>query len=277
MISLLPKIRHKVSTSQLRVPFVWVQHRGASIEDVFLASYPRSGSTWLRFMLLEILTGYSSTFTSVNQLLPAVGEHHNAVPLLPQAGRLIKTHEAYRREYKKAVYLLRDPRDVALSEYAYEGGLGRYDKGFDHFLQSFVRGRVNGYGSWQHHVNSWLDAESAGQVNLLVVRFEDLRRNPEETMSTIFDFAGVKVSRQSIRIAVENNTLEQMKKKEDSAPQMAKAGARFVRSGAVAGWIGRLTEPQLELLERMTRDALLRTGYSLGEKENSAELLLHDV
>lgn len=228
-------------------------------------------------MLLEILTGNFSSFSTVNQLLPAVGQHHNAMPLLPQAGRLIKTHEAYRREYKKAVYLLRDPRDVALSEYAYERGLGRFDEGFDHFLRLFVRGRVNGYGSWQHHVHSWLDAKSAGQVNLLVVRFEDLRRNSEETLNAILDFTGVKVSRQSIRTAVENNSLEQMKKKEDIAPQMPKAGARFVRSGEVAGWIGRLTEEQLKVIEQLAGNALLRTGYSLGEKTNSAEPLLHNV
>jgi hypothetical protein len=228
-------------------------------------------------MLLEILTGYSSSFNNVNQLLPSIGEHSSAVPLLPQAGRLIKTHEAYRKEYKKAVYLVRDTRDVALSEYAYERGLGRFDKGLDHFLELFVCGRVNGYGSWQHHVNSWLDAGAAGRVNLLLVRFEELRRNPEDALVCIFDFAGVKVSRQSIRTAVQNNSLQEMKKKEDRSPQMPDSTARFVRSGEIGGWIEQLADPQLGLIEKFTGDTLLRTGYSLGKNNNSNELVLHSA
>jgi hypothetical protein len=272
MTSLISHTRHKVFTSQLRVPFIWAKHQGVSVRDVFLASYPRSGSTWLRFMLLEVLTGYSSSFTNVNQLLPAVGEHNGAVPLLPQAGRLIKTHEAYRKEYKKAVYLVRDARDVVLSEYAFERALGRFDQGFDHFLRSFLSGRVNGYGSWQYHVHSWLDAHSAGEVDLLLVRFEELRRNPEETLGNIFQFVGVEVGRDSIRRAVLNNSLEQMKQKEDSSPQMPKGSDRFVRSGAVGGWVERLTAAQLESMEKLAGDALLRTGYSLGQETTSGEL-----
>lgn len=240
---------------------MWKRHRGLTQHDVFLGSYPRSGSTWLRFMLLEILTGCSSNFNNVNLLLPSIGEHASAVPLLPQGGRLLKTHEAYRREYKKAVYLVRDARDVALSEYAYETGLGRFDKDFGSFLRVFLEGKVNGYGSWQHHVNSWLDADSAGDVELLAVRYEELRGNTEEILTNLFQFIGVEVDSQVIRKAVGNNSLARMKDKEDTSPQMPDGMNRFVRSGSVGGWKGKLTADQLERIETLAGDALLRAGY----------------
>lgn len=273
MKPLIPQIRHKISASHLRVPLMWKRHRGLTLHDAFVASYPRSGSTWLRFMLLELLTGYSSDFKKVNQLLPSVGDHRDAVPLLPEAGRLIKTHEAYRRQYKKAVYLVRDARDVALSEHAYEKGLGRFDKGFDPFLRAFLSGKVNGYGSWQRHVNSWLDADSRADVELLVVRYEELRRNPEETLAHLLQFIGVSVDSRAIREGVANNSLDKMKKKEDMSPQMPEGDNRFVRSGSVGGWMGSLTRTQLELIEQFAGDALLRAGYKLGQESNAGSQL----
>lgn len=214
-------------------------------------------------MLLELLTGYSSYFRNVNQLLPAVGDHMKAVPLLPEGGRLIKTHEPYRKEYKKAVYLLRDPRDVALSEHAYEKGLGRLDQGFDDFLRLFLAGQVNGYGSWQGHVNSWLDADLAGRVELLIIGFEQLRQRPEETLRKILEFIGFRIDLPSLTKAIANNSLAKMKAKEDSSPQMPKGGDRFVRSGAVGGWVGKLTPAQVELVEKDAGDTMVRVGYSL--------------
>ncbi|MGC1371780.1 MAG: hypothetical protein WA824_06540, partial [Candidatus Sulfotelmatobacter sp.] len=70
-------------------------------------------------MLYEILVGQSSSFVNIRQLVPDIGQQDAAQPLLAQDGRLIKTHEPYRPAYKKAIYLVRDARDVALSEFAY--------------------------------------------------------------------------------------------------------------------------------------------------------------
>jgi len=274
MKALIPQIRHTVFTSSaLRAPLIWKRHWGLTQHDVFLASYPRSGSTWLRFMMLEILTGSSPDFKKVNQLLPSVGDHSSGVPLLPGSGRLIKTHEAYRKQYKKAIYLVRDARDVVLSEYAYEKGLGRFEKDFDEFLRVFLNGKVSGYGSWQHHVHSWLDADSGGDVELLVVRFEELRSHPEETLANLTQFIGVNVDDQLIRKVVADNSLDKMKKKEDMSPQMPKGGNRFVRSGAVGGWMESLTPAQMELIDRFAGDALSRAGYRLGKEIGAGDKL----
>src|ERR1700744_2321096 len=114
-MSALTQFRGRMARTRLRSPLVWLRHLGLDTSDVYLASYPRSGNTMLRFVLAEILSGIPSSFDSIQRIVPEIGVHVHAHPLLPGAGRLIKTHEPYRRKYKRGIYIVRDIRDVMLS------------------------------------------------------------------------------------------------------------------------------------------------------------------
>jgi hypothetical protein len=46
------RLKHEASKT-----IVWARHRDVTSGHVFLASYPSSGNTWLRFLLFGILTG----------------------------------------------------------------------------------------------------------------------------------------------------------------------------------------------------------------------------
>lgn len=265
---LLRRVRHELSKTGIRSPLLWARHRGFQAGDVFTASYPRSGSTWLRFILVELLAGKSSGFTSVNNASPDVGHHAGGQPLLPGGGRLIKTHELYRKSYKRAIYLARDPRDVMLSEFNYEKNLGVIDDNFDAFLDAFLRKGVNPFGLWVDHVNTWLDAADTGQCELLIVRFEDMRRETEKTLAQMMEFLNFPVDGETIRKAVEANSLEQMKEKEKINPQRASAKGRFVGSGSVAGWKNKLTPAQLQKMDQYAGSAMTRLGYALASETN---------
>jgi hypothetical protein len=257
----------------MRRPLIWQQHRGLGPHDCFVASYPRSGSTWLRFLLAEVLTGKESQFGIVNQAIPYVGSHHNAKPILPSGGNLIKTHEPYRREYKKAVYLARDVREVLLSEHAYQRALGLAGDDLDRYMAAFFRGKVNAYGSWQTHVRSWLHSPLAGTNNLLVVKFDQLRLHPELTLSQILDFLGARVDSQTVHHVVSNNTLEKMRVKEKQSPQKASKRGQFVRQGAVGGWRERLTASQLAFVQAQAGRELELLGYP-ADVRNSRSVLV---
>src|SRR5215469_5727904 len=151
-MALLRRLRRKASRSRLRAPLVWARHRGLVTQDVFVASYPRSGSTWLRFLLVDLLTGETAGFDRVNYLIPDVGRHRGVPGVLPTGGRIIKTHEVYRSAYQKAVYIVRDVRDVVLSEFDYENARQRISEDFSTFLMLSLKSNVNGYGCWQDHV-----------------------------------------------------------------------------------------------------------------------------
>ena len=225
------KLRRKLSKTSLRLPLVWLRHRGFRPADVFLGSYPRSGTTWSRFVLLEILTGHEGGFDEVNGILHGVGYHATGVPVLPGGGRLVATHEQYRKPYHKAVYLVRDVRDVILSEFAYTTALEFFEGDLDSFISQFLLKKVNPFGPWQKHVASWLDSPISDTSNLLTVHYQDLRKNPLEGFTRIANFLGVESDPALIQRAIEHNTLAKMKEKERVAPQRASVKGQFVRPG----------------------------------------------
>ena len=69
---ILRKLRHEMAKTGVRAPLVWMRHKSLRANDVFFASYPRSGSTWMRFLLYESIAGQSSGFGNVNQSIPDV-------------------------------------------------------------------------------------------------------------------------------------------------------------------------------------------------------------
>jgi Sulfotransferase domain len=264
-MSTLRKIRYSLSKTPARAPLVWVRHHGFKMSDAFVGSYPRSGSTWLRFMLLEILAGQASGFSNTNEMIPDVGKHPSAAPVLPAGGRLIKTHEPFRPEYKKAIYLARDPRDVALSEFAYQKALGLAGSDFDTYLEQFLQGQVNPFGSWSNHAISWMDAADSGRSDVLLVCFEELKRNSEQELTRIVEFLDVPVDAAKIRAAVANNSMDRMRQKEKADPQRASAKGKFIRSGSAGGWRGVFTEEQAQLVQQYTGNILARLGYAAVE------------
>jgi hypothetical protein len=266
---LLRRLRHQVAKSPVRAPLVWIRHQSLRSSDVFFASYPRSGSTWLRFLLYDSLLGESSGFSSVNQAIPDVKLHKAGLPLMPGGGRLIKTHEVYHPEYRKAVYLVRDPRDVALSEYAYQTALGLVDLDLDHYLRKFVTQGVNPFASWRNHVDSWLSAPLSHE-QLLILRFEDLRQDPLKTVVQIAQFLGLSPDETRIRGAIANNTVERMRAKEKETPQRASARGRFIRSGTAGGWRAGLNEAQVQLFRENVGQALVRMRYPLAARAAEA-------
>lgn len=276
-MSIYRRLRYRAGRSKLRAPKVWLQHRGLTPRDVFIASYPRSGSTWLRFILSEILVRQSGEFDNINDVIPEVHRRRGASAILPQGGHLIKTHEAYRKEYKRAIYLVRDIRDVVLSLYARETELhmltGLYTS-LDDYLPAFLRGKANHWGTWQGHASSWLNSPIAQAGKLLLVRFEDLRTNPVDVLQLLTDFLGVQVPSAAIQNAVTNNSVEKMRAKESrarTAPTNAQVSwigkeGRFVRQGSVRGWRDKLTVTQLELIDYYAGKELAQLGYPVGSE-----------
>jgi hypothetical protein len=260
--SALKKLRRKFAKTRLRTALVWYCHRGLEPADVYFAAYPKSGSTWSRFVLFEILTGMSAGFRKTNTQMGGVGLHRQALRLLPGGGRLLATHEDYQKQYGKAIYIVRDPRDIVLAEYAFLTALDLYHVSLDEFIKIAISSvMVHGWGPWQHHISSWLDSPIAGTENMLLLRFEDLRKDPVEGFARMVDFLGVDVKLDKVRAAVENNTIQRMREKEDKEPVRSSIRGRFVREGAVRGWLSKLTPAQALFIEKHAGDAMARLGY----------------
>jgi len=277
----LRRVRHRITSTGVRNPIVWWRHRGLKPSDVMLGSYPRSGSTWLRFVMFEILTGKLSSFDEVNAALRGLSDYQHGWPLLPGGGRFIGTHEPYRPAYKKAVYLVRDVRDVALSEFAFEKNLGIGRPTFEAYLEDMLR-RGKRHGTWPNHVQSWMDSPLASGGNLLLIRYEDLRKNGVEIFTRIVQFLGMDIERNVVERAIANNSVQKMREKEDKLYtqdnyskvarkplKSVEPGGRFVRSGKMGGWQEKLTPEQVRLIEQYTASTLLRLQYPVVTMESA--------
>ena len=268
------QLRASASRSPLRAPILWARHLGLDISDVFLASYPRSGNTLLGFTLAELLSRVPCTFENVQRIVPEIGVHGEAFPLLPGGGRLIKTHERYRTQYRRAIYIVRDVRDVLLSSFGRQSAMGLLNgSNLDHYIEPFLQGRMSRWGAWQDHVEQWLHSPLAQNGNLLVLHFEQILGNVEDALARILQFLSIPANSAAIHQAAFNNTIEKMRDKEfvsATLPRTESAAGRLVNSGTVNGWRNRLSCDQLSLVEKYAGKTLARLGYTTQAAESVA-------
>jgi len=219
----------------------------------------------LRFMLAEALSGVPSGFDQIQRTIPEIGVHGEAYSLVAGGGRVIKTHEPYRHQYGRAIYILRDVRDVMLSCFARESALGvLHIRTLDDYVRPFMRGKMTRFGAWQEHVEGWMNSPLALRGDLLIVRFEEMRNDLEGTVARCLEFLGKEVSPAVIRSAVRNNSLEKMRAKEDTARTLPKSpgeAGRWIGKGTIQGWRQKLTQRQLEIVDEFAGDWLARLGY----------------
>ena len=97
-----------------------------------IASYPRSGSTWLRFILCNLLhPEHIHDFDSVNRLIPQIEDPEGMARALPSC-RFYKTHQ--RRHAQRIVFLHRHVGDVLISEWWYKQKFHADTRTFEEFL-----------------------------------------------------------------------------------------------------------------------------------------------
>jgi Sulfotransferase domain len=249
----------------VRPAILQVRYLGLKPEDVILASYPRSGSTWLRFLLTESLTGHTAEWNDVNRLIPYVGDHRRAASLIPGGGRLVKTHERRSGRCHRGILLVRDPRDVFVSEYRWlvRGG---YKHDLDTFLEASLGGRLSLFGAWAEHTRYWLGSELERKGQMHLARFEDLRGDPARIVRGVLAFMDVLADDDFVDAAVANNTIERSREKEDRASgrdvRQSATKVRFVGEGSVEGWRSQLTHKQIQQIENHAGDLLNVLGYT---------------
>ena len=213
-------------------------------------------------MLYELLTGNTSTFEQVDRTIAGPGRHYRAVSLLADGGRLLQTHEPWRREYRKAIYLVRDVRDVVCSEFQFCLRLQVFSDDFDAFIDKFVAGRVNRYGSWADHVDSWLNFSNHTQ-QIFVIKFEELRSQPHTVLEQLLSWLQIERDATEIDHVINRHTISQMQKKEDQSLQFQHnaQNLRFVTDGVVGKGQRTLTTVQLDSLLDNTASLLRSLGY----------------
>jgi estrone sulfotransferase len=199
-------------------------------DDVFLCSYPKSGNTWLRFILAHLLSSRTDiTPRNVDELVPdvyAANEKANALA----SPRILKTHHALLHEFPKTIYVVRDVRDVMLSYYHYQKALGVFDGSFGEFID--VADTLHPFGSWSTHVEKAIAFAAQHPQRVLLLRYEDLQQNPEAEIEKLIAFLGLPV-KHSIKEAIMLSSFDRLQtlEAEHGSSFSDKSGKQFFRSG----------------------------------------------
>src|SRR5262245_32980510 len=148
-------------------------------EDIFIVTYPRSGTTWLQMILYQLTSEGSMDIPHIAEYCPwfersirsARGFETRPSP------RLFKRHLPYSQIPKgpcNYIYVARDGKDVAVSYYHLYRRYNGYDGTFEQFFARFLRGKVE-FGSWFHHVRGWWAHRH--DPNVLFLTYEELTRD----------------------------------------------------------------------------------------------------
>lgn len=246
------KIKPIFRRTFLRKLIEFYRHRDLRENDIFLVSYQNSGSTWLRNLIYESITGKNPLEENTEKEFPFVGKHKNTTPIINGKRRIIKGHSPYRKEYrgKKIIYLVRDPRDIVVSKYHKAIKEKWKIKSKDDFLDKFIKGKIMSEGHWDEHVKSWLDAKKQGKLKLHIIRYKDLKKNTEKELKKIIDFLNLERDKNQIKKSIEDNKIEKMRKINPHA-----------RKGKAENWKEELNKEQAKKIENKFWGIMNYLGY----------------
>ena len=270
---------------------------------VWLASYPRSGNTWLRFFihcLLEVMRGaadedvnltdirkYSQWEADPTNFFPFVSDPTARESFLrvaavrPQVQQAMldrerssffaKTHLVLAqvngtptinvRVTKAAVYVVRDPRDVACSLAAHLGW--SLDTAIEIMAaEDYVpaNGAREVVSSWSQNVESWT---TPPRPEVKVARYEDMLGDPIRTFRSIATHVSISASDEQLERAIRLSSFERLKKQQVDFNVTGPAGAtdNFFRRGIAGGWRDQLSPDQAEKIVGDHRKQMARFGY----------------
>ena len=251
-----------------------LHHPGRNLEvwtdDVFIVSYPKSGNTWTRFLIANLLHPKELVnFGNIDRLIPELaGLTKRQLERVPRP-RIMKSHEYFDARFRKVIYIVRDPRDVVVSQFHFFRKRRRIadDYSIEQFVSRFVAGATSDYGSWSDNVASWL-ATRQNSPSFLLLRYEDMLARTGEELTRVASFLGVRATPDLLAQAVERCSADQMRKLEGTnATAMVVKDMRqdipFVRAAKSGGWRTELPEPAIAELEARWGHLMTYLGYEL--------------
>jgi len=263
------------------------EHRKLKLADGVIVSFGKSGRTWLRVMLSRF---YQVKYGIGERHLIGFDNLHKKNRAIP---RLFFTHDNYLKDYtgnrdskadfydKKVVLLVRNPLDVAVSQFFQwqyrmrpgKKALNQYpEHGSDIEIYDFLMDPDAGLAKIINYLNLW--ASEAGKVkDLLIVRYEDMRSNTGEVLEKIVTFLGTPGEQDQIQEAVRFASVENMRNMEtkrtfwlSGSRMVAKVkgnpNSYKVRKAKVGGYRDYFDHKQIQVLHQLVADRLdSRFGY----------------
>jgi hypothetical protein len=244
-------------------------------DDIFLVSFPKSGNTWTRFLLANLrFPNEPATWANIDRLIPdPTGTNKRDFDRMPRP-RIVKSHECFDPRYPRVINIVRDPRDVVVSQYHYHRKIRKIedDSPIEKFVTRFLAGETCPHGSWGQNVATWLYT-SEGNPRYLLLRYEDLIADTARELAKVVSFLKLPATPEQIAQAVERSSADRMRKLEKEQQHGLYKGSRpemsFVRAAGSGGWRKDLPMDQAARLEAAWGPLMHHLGYELATQSAS--------
>jgi len=238
-------------------------------DDVFVVTYPRSGTTWLQMIMYQLTTDGNMDIAHIGEVCPwfeRVALNKRDLNALPSP-RVFKSHLPYiwiPKRICRYIYVARDGKDVAVSFFHFYKSHFRYQGTFSDFFWYYIRGWVV-WGSWFYHVAGWW--RHRNDPNVLFLNYEDLVRDLEGSLRKIIAFCKLEIPEERMPEILRRCGFAYMKEHEDkfdfAIEVMLEQGmtpSTFIRKGKVGNWRSYFTEEEAAEFERKFQHKLGKLG-----------------
>lgn len=274
---------------------------------VWISSYPKSGNTWIRFFLSNYfynkkkqnsnfdilkkidkfpLQEYLQKYVSRDELEKNaynISKYWQLIQKNMTANDekfiFIKNHNALvsvegnnltEAKYCLAfIYLVRDPRDVAVSYSNFDKKLN-IDEAIERITSKNLychSSKKNPYdieilGSWKFNYFSWKNGII--DVPRILIRYEDLVKNTFQTKLKIIKFLsqvlGSPVDEEQIKFSIDQSNFNRLNELEKKS-KFHESSGNFFNSGKIGQWKNILSKQQINKIENFCMDEMKELNY----------------
>jgi hypothetical protein len=240
-------------------------------DDTFIVSYPRSGNTWTRFLIANLVfPSENVAFANIERLIPDTSSQSNRALKRTPRPRIIKSHQYFDPRYPRVLYIVRDPRDLVLSYYNFQRKYRQIADNYPlaDYVDDFVKGRLISadWGSWGENVASWIYTRQ-NQSSFLLMRYEDMKSDTEGQLRRIAAFLGLDATPERLQRAIDASSSERMRAMERTqsdqwvATKKHRKDIPFVGAATSGRWQSELPEALVSKIESTWGNLMSVLGY----------------
>lgn len=244
--------------------------------DIYVASFPKTGTTWLQEIIYCIMNGIDKSSKSIEDrfpylefLYPGLSSIENQVDQ-----RFIKTHLPYSLlpqdilEKKPKIFcIMRNPKDVLVSYYHFVRmtTMSDYKGSFESFFNDFLSDSVPYGPIWKHYNEMWLHRNDP---NILILSYEDFHKDIQGNIRKIAQFLEKDLTNEEIADIADHCSFKNMSKNPsvnyqhwDDLGIRNKNEAKFMRKGEIGDWKNYLSSERIHIMDTWITEKFKDTSF----------------